>query len=319
MPSDRPSPPSTRFRADRRRANAALGLALLGGGLPTTAGAAAGAGRTGGRLFIIGGAEDRRGEKEVLRRFVELCAAGRRDGPLRIAVLPAATAFPDAGFERYDQALADLGVTERVRLAVQDRADAADPRWIAELQRVDGVLMGGGNQRRLMEVLDGSPLAAALQQGFARRQLCVAGSSAGAAAMSARMLVGRDVTEGLGLLPGAIVDQHFSERRRLPRLLAAVAAQPALLGIGVDEDTGLALSADGFDVVGSGGVTVVDARRMAPGEAARLAAEDLEALRDHPDLRLAWLPYGTAHHPGRGRQAPALHRWLAAALQPPSD
>jgi tRNA pseudouridine65 synthase len=304
-------------RVGRRRfCTAAAGLAALGlGGMVGTRALAAPASPQ-GRLVVIGGAEDRRGDKEVLRRFVAVCAARRPGAAPRIAVLPAATAFPDVAWERYDGALADLGVVERVRLAVRDAQDAADPQWIATLGRVDGVLMGGGSQRRLMEVLNGTPLAQALRDGFVQGRLCVAGSSAGAAVLSQRMLVGRDVTEGLGLLPGAIVDQHFSERHRLPRLMAALSAQPHLLGIGVDEDTALVMGADGFEVVGSGGVTLIDARGMGrgtPGPAAEADADGTAAVP--PGVRVLWLPAGSVHDPAVRRHAPLAQRLLAAALR----
>ena len=71
------------------------------------------------------------------------------------------------------------------------------------------------------------------------------------------------LSAGLGLLPGAIVDQHFEQRNRYGRLLSLVAQSPALLGLGVDEDTA-AVIADGtqLEVVGRGAVTVVDGRHL---------------------------------------------------------
>ena len=85
----------------------------------------------------------------------------------------------------------------------------------------------GGDQRRLTGIVGGTPLEQAIHQAF-MNGACVAGTSAGAAVMSARMLWARSLTEGFGLLPQVIVDQHFTERRRLPRLLRALSRHPDL-------------------------------------------------------------------------------------------
>ncbi|HIK46033.1 MAG TPA: cyanophycinase, partial [Leptolyngbyaceae cyanobacterium M65_K2018_010] len=97
----------------------------------------------------------------------------------------------------------------------------------------------------------------------------IGGTSAGAAMMPDQMIVGGasvsnptvDAVElgpGMGFMPGIVVDQHFSQRGRLGRLLAALVQEPAVLGLGIDEDTGIIVRGDEFEVVGSGSVTVVD-------------------------------------------------------------
>ena len=94
---------------------------------------------------------------------------------------------------------------------------------------------------------------------------------------------------GLGLLTSAIVDQHFSERRRLARLLSALARRPDLLGVGVDENTALVIDGEkGIEVVGTGVVTLVDptyARSNIDG------LED-EGLLEFLGLKLHTLPSG---------------------------
>jgi cyanophycinase len=212
-----------------------------------------------GALMLIGGAEDRQGDMAVLRRFVQL---SRGSAP-RIVVLPAASAFAEFVWQRYDATLAGLGVQQRVLAAIDSRDMADDAATAAEIRAADGVLITGGDQRRLAERLGGSAAEQALHQAFAAGA-CIAGTSAGAAVMSSLMLAGRSLSDGVGLLPGAIVDQHFSQRRRMRRLLRAVASRPELLGLGIDEDTALVIHARrGYEVVGAGAVTVVDATRLA--------------------------------------------------------
>lgn len=95
---------------------------------------------------------------------------------------------------------------------------------------------------------------------------------------------------GLGLVSHIVVDQHFAQRGRLPRLLSVIAEHPDQFGIGIDEDTALAICpGDGIEVVGEGGVTVVDGRRML-SNLADIAKHEAPQLID---VRLHVLPSGT--------------------------
>jgi cyanophycinase len=129
--------------------------------------------------------------------------------------------------------------------------------------------MTGGDQLSLSTTIGGTSLAETILR---RNQLGlhVAGTSAGAAFMSTHMIgFGDDgqtpregmvtLAPGLGLLPGVIIDQHFTQRNRLGRLIAALSYNPRLIGLGLDEDTAAFLDEDDrLTVSGSGGVTVVD-------------------------------------------------------------
>ena len=124
----------------------------------------------------------------------------------------------------------------------------SDPqRSRARCDDATGVFLTGGNQLRLSSTIGGTPLAQAIVRRH-REGAVVAGTSAGASAMSTHMVAFGasgatpkqrmvQMAAGLGLLPGVIVDQHFEQRNRLGRLLAIIAQNPSLLGIGVDEDT----------------------------------------------------------------------------------
>jgi cyanophycinase len=252
-----------------------------------------------GNLMIIGGAEDRTGSMLVLRRFIEL--AKPKDP--QIAVLTAASAFPDIVWERYDRVLADLGVVRRVHIRPNTREESSDPQWISLIQQSDGVLLTGGDQRRLASLIGGTDIERAIDHAYRAAGACIAGTSAGAAVMSQDMLVGRAISNGIGLLRGAIIDQHFSERRRLMRLLSAVAKNPRLIGIGVDEDTALIIGQGReIEVAGSGGVTIVDGRRL-PTPAGDVDPEQLLLL---PGLEVYSLPKDALLRPGSsapGRQA----------------
>jgi cyanophycinase len=128
----------------------------------------------------------------------------------------------------------------------------------------------------------------------------LAGSSAGAAGMSAMMIVRGDSTShprknavrlspGLGILRNIIVDQHFSERGRLSRLITAVSYNPRQLGLGIDENTAVIIANDGtLEVFGDGTVTIVDGSRITYNDIAEVedskpfavAGVQLHILRD---------------------------------------
>ena len=201
-------------------------------------------GPSGGVLCVIGGAEDRVGDRVVLRELVRLAGG---DGA-RIAVVATASSLGPEILGAYDGTFRDLGAGDVVGLRPESRSDADDPALVARLADVDAVFMTGGNQLKLASVVGGTAFGAAIIAAYARGAV-VAGTSAGASAVSEHMLAfGDDATSprqglttpsaaGLGLLPDVVVDQHFAQRNRYARLLSVVARSPRLLGIGVDEDT----------------------------------------------------------------------------------
>jgi cyanophycinase len=151
------------------------------------------------------------------------------------------------------------------RLAPEARA-----RFLGQLAAASGVFFTGGDQARIMDVLADADLLRAVR---ARHEsgAVFGGTSAGAAVMSRRMITGEGdftvidglqvvVREGLGLLPGVIVDQHFVRRSRQNRLFGLVLLHPDERGVGVDEDTALLVTGGRHaEVVGRGPVLLVDA------------------------------------------------------------
>src|SRR6478735_3171921 len=196
-------------------------------------------------LLIIGGAEDRLGKATVLRRFVRL-AGGRR---ARIVLIPTASSFQDEVIDAYREVFTRLGAPDPVVVNPQDRQAAHDPELVAKLDGATGIFMSGGSQLKLSQRLPGTPLGAALHRAHARGAV-IGGTSAGASIMSQFMISMGDegitprqrhsqLSAGLGLLDGVIIDQHFAQRARYGRLMSMVAASPNLIGIGIDEDTAI--------------------------------------------------------------------------------
>jgi cyanophycinase len=252
-----------------------------------------------GHLVIIGGSEDRKNDKAILSRFIEL--SGGPDA--KIVVITAASRIADQMWEVYDKAFGDLGVARRVHLNLLSRQDANSEAYVAELADADGIFMTGGDQKRLLAIIGGTALDAEMHVAYKVRGACIGGTSAGASAMSGHMLAqGRaelhpekgsvSLAAGLGFLHRVVVDQHFSERHRLSRLLSIVSQNPYLQGIGIDEDTALVVERGvGIEVMGEGAVTVVDGRTMLSNMADIKEHDTPELI----DVRLHLLPAGASY------------------------
>ena len=273
-----------------------------------------------GHLVIIGGHEDREHRKEILTRFVEL--AGGENA--RIVVITAASKIADDMWDIYDQAFGDLGVQQRFHLPLVSRQDANDPAKVRMVAEADGIFMTGGDQKRLMAIIGGTALDAEMHTALKVRGACIGGTSAGASAMSGHMLTqGKTdllpekgavhMGAGLGFLHKVVIDQHFSERQRLARLLSAVAQNPYLMGIGIDEDTALVVERGrGIEVLGEGSVTVVDGRTMLTNMADIRERDTPELI----DVRLHLLPAGSSYHlPQEGEEARPMPRSLQDFLE----
>ena len=216
-----------------------------------------------GRLLIIGGGEDRCCGAGLLERFVELCGGDRA----RIVLVTTASEVPEQVHAEYERVFRKLGVDDIRELRLRGRGDADSDEAMTALASATGVFFSGGDQSKL-RTLVGSRVNDLLQKRL-EDGLIVAGTSAGATAMGRTMIVGGagpDVSAatvrtgpGLGLVPRVLIDMHFGERGRLPRLLSAVALDPDHLGVGLDENTGILVGDSGFEVLGSGVTSVVDA------------------------------------------------------------
>jgi cyanophycinase len=218
-----------------------------------------------GHLLLIGGAEDKLRQRQILTRFVSL--AGGTDA--RVVVISTASSLGDEATELYLSLFRQMGVGDVRGMRPLVREDANDPRLVSALDDATAIFMTGGNQLRLASVIGGTQLGRAIVERHHRGAI-VAGTSAGASAVASHMVAFgtsgatpkqrmTQMSAGLGLLPGALVDQHFEQRNRLGRLLALVAQSPALLGIGIDEDTAALVSPAGvLEVLGKGSVTLLD-------------------------------------------------------------
>ena len=218
-----------------------------------------------GWIIPIGGAEDKIQRRRILKRFVQLC--GGRDAD--IVIIPTASRLPDTG-KRYEDLFDRLEAGRARSIDFESRADGEDPQRLKALEEATGVFLTGGNQLRITTIIGGTSAAKLIRLRNAAG-MHVAGTSAGASVLSEHMIAfGKEgsspragsvrLAPGFGLTNRFIIDQHFRQRDRLGRLVAALAFNPFAIGIGLDEDTAAFIGPDNtVEAVGSGALTVVDA------------------------------------------------------------
>jgi cyanophycinase len=239
-----------------------------------------------GYVIPIGGAEERTGSPKVLKRFVKLC--GSRDA--RIVIIPTASNLPDTG-DKYIKIFNKIGVADAVSLPINERAEADRQDYLDHFDQATGIFITGGNQLRLSTILGGTEIAKKIRR-LNATGVHVAGTSAGAAIMPEHMIAGGstghvpsgdgvNLAPGLGLTNALLIDQHFSERHRLGRLLTAISYNPFMLGIGLDEDTAIFIDPEhSFEVVGSGGVTVIDPVHLSYSSMSKASKKEALSMLD---------------------------------------
>jgi cyanophycinase len=239
-----------------------------------------------GSLVIIGGHEDRdpNSDRKILREVARRVAGGK------LVLATVASHQPQGYFDDYDKAFADLDIGELVELYVEDRSEASNREKLSAIDDAAGIFFSGGDQLRITSQIGDTGIEAKVRALYERGGV-IAGTSAGASAMSDTMLVRGTSSEthrigdlhmspGLGLIRDVIIDQHFAERGRFGRLLGAVAHNPRVLGMGIDEDTAAIVEGDEFEVIGSGAVYVVDGEHVTHSNVAEARPERVLSMHE---------------------------------------
>lgn len=223
-----------------------------------------------GALFIIGGGAR---PPAMIQRLIE--TAGVQDSGT-IFLLPMASAEPDSAVFYGKKQFLEQGIPEQRIRAFNFREGNYPEDQLQRLKASRLIYITGGDQRRFMGVVKGSPIYEAIHEAYADGAT-IAGTSAGAAVMSRKMITGNEfkhpeytgdfrtieaenmeLAEGLGLLPEAIVDQHFIYRMRMNRLISLAIENPEETCIGIDESTAILLQGDSAEVVGEWQVIVLN-------------------------------------------------------------
>lgn len=239
------------------------------------------------RLIIIGGAEDKQGDREILQAVCEV----QKNGAGKLTVITVATQLPEEVGRQYKEVFAELGVKDLEILDIRKREDALQPENVERLLGSNVVFLTGGDQLRITSQLGDSPIYSCLHELY-QQGATIVGTSAGASVMSQTMLVSGEsddsfraetlhMAPGLGLIKDVLIDQHFAQRGRIGRLSGAVAHNPANLGVGIDEDTAIIVEDEKrFRVIGSGAVYVLDASESSYSNLSALHPDDVLTALD---------------------------------------
>lgn len=231
-----------------------------------------------GKLVVIGGSiemeiekiDKREGnstEKVILPHIIEM--AGGVES--RIELITCATSIPDEVWEDYCNIFRKLGVNNLGYMFIHNRGAANHKEeTLRKLEKADMILFTGGDQKQLINHLRGTKFHEVMNQRYLHDDLVIAGTSAGAMALSDISILGEKegniyqkdhliMDNGFGFINHVIIDTHFMQRARLERLAEAIALFPEKLGIGIGEDTAMIIK-DGneCEVIGSGKVILID-------------------------------------------------------------
>ena len=217
-----------------------------------------------GTLIIIGGSEDKTDEMEILKEVAQHTHKNK------MVVVTIASNHPEELWADYRKIFNRLGVKNISHFSIEEHQEARDPENIKIFDDAHTVFFSGGDQLKVTSKIGGTPVIEKIKDIYRKGGL-IAGTSAGAAIMGKMMLVGNPREEihkvgdwhmapGLGFVEDMIVDQHFAQRGRIGRLLGAVAQNPGILGIGIDEDTAIVVKDDSFKVIGANAAYVIDGR-----------------------------------------------------------
>lgn len=243
---------------------------------------------TEGQLFIIGGGKR---PPALLRELLKVADLQEDDYAI---VLPMSSGEPDTAAYYGTLQFTQLGLSpDRITtMHLQRRRPTA--ATLDSLRRARLIYLTGGDQNRFMVSIAETGAKAAIQQAY-EDGATIAGTSAGAALMSERMITGNErkhpeytgefrtieannmeVGEGLGLLPTAIIDQHFVYRMRMNRLITVALEHPGMPCIGIDESTAIVVSAGQARVVGQSQVVVLRSPAPAKAQAGLLGGTGLQ-------------------------------------------
>ncbi len=238
-----------------------------------------------GKLIAIGGAENKGTEEDLLKvksnnhNFSELgilrhiITETNKENP-HIAIVTTASTIPVEVGQNYINAFAKINCLNITILDIRNREDAQNPNYLQTIKNCDAVMFSGGNQMRLTSIFGGTEFIEIITQRYENENFLIAGTSAGAMAMSNTMIYEGNaakahlkgevkVTTGLALMDNVIFDSHFEKRGRFARLAQVVAANPGCIGIGLGEDTGMLITeGNKMQAIGSGLVMIIDGHQI---------------------------------------------------------
>ncbi|MFP3872090.1 MAG: cyanophycinase [Candidatus Natronoplasma sp.] len=221
-----------------------------------------------GRIISMGGNIDLNPDTPLFKEYFNI-AQKITPGTPTIGIIPTASATPEMSMQRYTELFESFS-SKTVVIDPKDRKEANSMETVEKVERSDAFFFTGGHQLRITTLLGGTELVKKMKERFEEGAL-VGGTSAGSVCLTSIMISGDllkrpfvhgqvELTQGLGFIPDMVIDTHFTERGRFPRLIQVVCENPALRGIGIGEGTAAVwdLEKEEFRVIGRNTVAVVD-------------------------------------------------------------
>ena len=234
-----------------------------------------------GKLIVIGGAVDKgtgfdsENSEDLSVKPLELGILKRLLKELngntnRLEIITTASQIPEETGQNYTDAFRRLGNENVGVMHIKEREDTLNQEYLERVEQAESILFTGGNQLRLTTILGGTELLKIMLRRYQSENFVLAGTSAGAMAMSSTMIYHGSSTEallkgevklsrGLGFIKDVTFDSHFIKRGRFGRLCQSIASNPVCIGIGLGENTGLLITkGNHMEAIGSGLVIIVE-------------------------------------------------------------
>jgi len=223
-----------------------------------------------GLLVAVGGNEDKEHDLTILKTITSLIPKDL----VKIEVITTASAVPVEIGQLYRNAFNKVGGNSVALMGISTRDQSFDPVLLQRVKAADVIFFSGGDQLRITSILGGSPIIAEITRRFKEEHCIIAGTSAGASALSETMIYGGEsseallkgtvnITGGIGLIDRVVIDTHFIKRGRISRLMQMICMNPGFTGIGLGEDSGVVIK-DGHLIraIGNGLVVILEGQHL---------------------------------------------------------
>lgn len=223
-----------------------------------------------GILVAVGGNEDKKHNFFILRAITSLL----KKEQVKIEVITTASQIPEEVGKMYVKAFSKIGGNTLNLMHIKERNQGEDPDFINRISEADIIFFTGGDQLRITSILGGSSLLKEVRRKYLSERCIIAGTSAGATAMSETMIYGGTSSEallkgnvhftaGMGLIDNVVIDSHFIKRGRFSRLMQLMSMNPGHIGIGLGEDTGIVIEKGQIiKAIGTGLVVIFDGHQI---------------------------------------------------------
>ncbi|RQD71834.1 MAG: cyanophycinase [Tindallia sp. MSAO_Bac2] len=241
-----------------------------------------------GLLVAIGGNEDKKHDQQILSTIPALINKQKKI----IEIITTATQHPEEAGKEYCKVFTQNGDHVIGLMHITTREQAADDTFVERINAADVIFFTGGDQLRITSVLGGSLIEKEIIRKYQEEFCIIAGTSAGASAMSKTMICGGDSSEalkkgtinvstGIGLIDNAIIDTHFVERGRFSRLMQIVSMNPSNIGIGLGEDSGIVIEGGCIiKAIGSGITVILDGKHLKYTNVANISSDEAIAIEN---------------------------------------